>query len=318
MKFLNFLSSQQVGMNTLPIGQPFWSHPLFRATTSQRATRNSTRQAALICAVVLALFATCSARAETDVWFENFGDGNGNERWYAQDGVWQIGSPTLGPSINSLGYRAYSVDEYCATTGLNGNYPAYADSRLIRIASFVVPATNQYPRLRFWQWFSFAGAATGYPYYDPSGSYGYVEITEGTNDWQTVSPTYVLSGAGVWSRPSIDLTAYAGKTVQIAFHFHSESQTAVGWDIDDIALVTGTPVFNNPEGFESGEGDWSAESGTWEVGPPTSGPSPSSYNFNSVSGVGWIFGASSGIDANSGTFYSSSAPAPNGSPELLT
>src|SRR5205807_8155512 len=38
------------------------------------------------------------------------------------------------------------------------------------------------------------------------------------------------------------------------------------------SLVTGTPVFNNPEGFEGGLGDWSTERGTWQVGVPTSGP----------------------------------------------
>src|SRR5438445_113796 len=37
-------------------------------------------------------------------------------------------------------------------------------------------------------------------------------------------------------------------------------------------LVTDAPVFNNPDGFESGLGDWSAESGTWQVGVPASGP----------------------------------------------
>src|SRR5437867_3084652 len=39
-----------------------------------------------------------------------------------------------------------------------------------------------------------------------------------------------------------------------------------------MTLVTGTPVFNNPEGFEAGLGDWYATRGTWEVGKPTSGP----------------------------------------------
>jgi hypothetical protein len=159
----------------------------------------------------------------------------------------------------------------CAATVLAGNYASYSDSRFIS-PIIAVPSASSFPRLRFWQWFSFAGAATGYPYYDPSGSYGYVEIAAGTNDWQTVSPEYVLSGAGVWTSPSIDLTFYAGQTVKIAFHFHSESQTAAGWYIDDVALVTGTPVLNNPEGFESGLRDWSAQSGTWEVGVPTSGP----------------------------------------------
>ena len=60
--------------------------------------------------------------------------------------------------------------------------------------------------------------------------------------------------------------------MQIAFHFHSAANVAVGWYVDDVDLVTGVPVFNNPDGFESGLGDWSVESGTWQVGVPTSGP----------------------------------------------
>jgi hypothetical protein len=101
-----------------------------------------------------------------------------------------------------------------------------------------------------------------------------MEIKVGTNAWQEISPRrYTSTGSAVWSQPSIDLTAYAGQTnVQIAFHFHSAAAAAVGWYVDDVALVTGTPEFNNPDGFESGLGDWSVESGTWQVGAPTSGP----------------------------------------------
>ena len=63
-----------------------------------------------------------------------------------------------------------------------------SESRLISPA-FVVPSADQNPRLRFWQWFSFGGAA-GYPYND-DGSYGYVEVKVGTNGWQTVTSRYV-------------------------------------------------------------------------------------------------------------------------------
>ena len=165
------------------------------------------------------------ARSETVLWSENFDDGNADSRWYADNGVWQIGSPTVGPQTNSAGYRTYSGQE-CVTTGLNGNYLSSQESRFIRIASFVVPATNQFPRLRFWQWYSYAPAA-GYPYND-DGSYGYVEIKVGAGAWQQVSPTYNNTGSAVWTRPSIDLTPYSGKNVQVAFHFHSTHNTDVG------------------------------------------------------------------------------------------
>src|SRR5204863_281019 len=78
---------------------------------------------------------------------------------------------------------------------------------------------------------------------------------------------------------------FAGRTVQVAFHFHSAYNTGVGWYLDDVAVVTGTPVLNNPEGFESGLGDWFSESGTWEVGVPTSGPPTNSLGRRAFSGT---------------------------------
>ena len=237
----------------------------------------------LLCVITACLSLLGVARAETVVWSDNFDDGNGNNRWYADHGVWQIGSPTVGPQTNAAGGRAFSGTN-CATTGLTGNYLSSQDSRLIRIASFVVPPSNTYPRLRFWQWYSYAGPYNN-GYGNDEGSYGYVEIKAGTNNWQQVSPTYINGGSAVWSRPSIDLTVFAGQTVQVAFHFHSAHNTAVGWYVDDIAVVTDTPVFNNPEGFELGLGDWSTERGTWQVGVPASGPATNSSGGRAHSGT---------------------------------
>src|SRR5207248_2584366 len=98
--------------------------------------------------------------------------------------------------------------------------------------------------------YSIAGPAyLGGGVYD-EGSYGYIEIKVATNAWREISPKrYTNTGSAVWSHPSIDLTAYAGQTnVQISLHFHSAANAAVGWYVDDVALVTGAPVFNNPEG----------------------------------------------------------------------
>jgi len=75
------------------------------------------------------------------------------------------------------------------------------------------------------------------------------------------------------------LSNYADSTVQLAFYFHSQkhrsgaSDEEPGWYIDDVSLITGTDVFNDPEDFESGLDDWQVDMGTWEIGVPTSGPS---------------------------------------------
>jgi hypothetical protein len=48
---------------------------------------------------LLASAVLCSAQT----WSDNFDDGNGNNRWSANAGVWQIGSPTIGPETDSAG-----------------------------------------------------------------------------------------------------------------------------------------------------------------------------------------------------------------------
>jgi hypothetical protein len=113
-------------------------------------TRNLNMFALLLC---LFLWVR-GAPAETVVWSENFDDKNGDSRWYAEDGVWQIGTPTFGPAA------AHSLSN-CAATGLSGNYPGYANSRLIRVSSFTVPGADQNPRLRFWHWYSMGFGAYG-------------------------------------------------------------------------------------------------------------------------------------------------------------
>jgi regulation of enolase protein 1 (concanavalin A-like superfamily) len=207
------------------------------------------------------------ARAQTVLWSDSFDDGNGNNLWYADMGVWQIGSPTIGigPGTNSAGYCTHS-GPYCATTGLTADYPSGMDSRLIRFQSFAVPAANQYPRLRFWQWYNFGSSGWG-------SDYGVVEIRVGTSAWQAVSPQYT-GFSGDWTYASVDLSAFAGQTVQVAFHAVDGYGTGPGWYVDDISVITGTPVFNNPEGFEAGIGDWYAEQGTWQVGSPKKSDGP--------------------------------------------
>ena len=73
----------------------------------------------------------------------------------------------------------------------------------------------------------------------------------GSNTWTTISADYgdvgninaVHNSGGVWIRPSLDLSQFAGQSVQIAFHFTSDGGSAVapnaGWFVDDVALVTG-------------------------------------------------------------------------------
>jgi hypothetical protein len=202
------------------------------------------------------------AHAQTVIWSENFDDGNGNNRWYADNGVWQVGAPSYGPATNSAGCRAYSCPN-CATTGLTGGYPNLSNSRLIRIQTFTVPSASLFPRLRFWHWFAF-GSPTG-----GGADYGVVEVSVSGGPWQAVSPQYYYSG-GDWTYASVDFSAFAGQSVQIAFHLVGQSySSAPGWYFDNIVFESGMPVLNNPEGWENGIGDWYPDQGIWQVGTPT-------------------------------------------------
>ena len=198
---------------------------------------------------------------ESALWQENFEAGFPVE-WSVTAGTWEVGTPAnVGPATAHEGVG-------CAGTVIAGNYADGVSTRFQR-ETFTVPPANQNPRLRFWHWFSFS-----------CNDYGEAQIKVGTNGWQALGSRYYSTGSGVWSRPSLDLGAYAGQPVQVAFYFFSQNgncngspiDVSSGWYVDEVAVVTGSPVLPNPDDFEAGLGDWSAESGTWEVGTPPSGP----------------------------------------------
>jgi hypothetical protein len=206
---------------------------------------------------------------------EDFETGIGD--WCADNGLWEVGVPTYGPSSGHSGSK-------CAGTILAGDAPGLANTRLIS-PEFTVPGAGQHPRLKFYNWFWF-GTNDG----------GMVQISVDYGNWETVS-SYYDNGSYVWTQSVVDLTAYAGSTVRIGFYFGSDTYfPGAGWYIDDVSLVTGPYQFNMPEDFETGPGDWSADNGLWEVGIPTFGPD-SAYSGSNCSGT--ILGGDYTSDANS-------------------
>jgi hypothetical protein len=149
--------------------------------------------------------------------------------WSAERGTWQVGVPTFGPSAAYAGTN-------CAATVLAGNYPDFADSRLIS-APLTLPPALAAPALRFRQWFRFV-----------AGDQAAVEIkATNTNTW---TPLATYSGInGGWTYPFLDLSSFGGKTVQIAFHFTSNGggQDA-GWYVDEINILNyiSPPVITQP------------------------------------------------------------------------
>jgi hypothetical protein len=174
------------------------------------------------CLCAMLLLAAEMGRAQTVYWSDGF-ETNVPSRWTAT-GAWHIGPPTAGPSHSNSGANCASTQNYLynqdgrivCTNYLNGSN------------SLVVPDASASPTLIFWHWVNLANAL------------GYVELKSGTNDWQQISPTYIdVTSGGVWLQNSIDLSAFAGQSVQIAFHFTSGSccGNAKGWYVDDVSLV---------------------------------------------------------------------------------
>ncbi len=195
------------------------------------------------------------------------------DNWSAQDGAWQTGLPTVGPSGPYNGTQ-------CAGTVLGGNYSTLTYSRLVS-PTFVLPSINygEEIHLRYWEWFSLGG---DYNHRDNA----YVQMQEETapgvwGAWVTIY-SFTGSGSGVWTNDQVDLSAYAGKKIHIGFYlphtYAPDGTVAPGWYVDDVSISIGQEVVVNPAspysyGFEDGIGNWSAQGGAWEVGTPTYGPS---------------------------------------------
>jgi len=183
----------------------------------------------------------------------------GWDGWHADNGVWEIGTPTAGPGAAHSGTS-------CAGTVLDGTFPAYIRSRLIS-PSIQLPALNAGDELwlQFWTWADYAAS-----------SYSYVEVRYklpggGWSGWVDLDTGYGFTYPD-WARVWVDLSAYAGKTVQIGFLHYPYETESFGWCIDDVQVSVETPHFRRPENFESGWDGWHADNGVWEVGTPTAGP----------------------------------------------
>lgn len=219
-------------------------------------TRCSPRIVLLVAVALLFLGISRSFSDETIVWRETFEEATPPSDWTVENGSWQVGIPS-----NPNGPRPAHEGQKCAAIGLKGNYSTISDTRFVK-AAFAVPAADQNPRMRFWQWFKFGNGdfTAGISVRSPVGS------------WEQIA-SYTGIDSGGWTQSSVDLRKYGGQTILFGFYFRAAASAAgVGWFVDDVQLVTGQTGFTNPEGFENGSGDWTSTSGGWDIGVPTAGP----------------------------------------------
>ncbi|NCA79362.1 MAG: T9SS type A sorting domain-containing protein [Sphingobacteriia bacterium] len=199
----------------------------------------------------------CSSFAQTKetIFFEDFESGWGN--WWADNGVWDVGVPTVGPD------PTHSPSS-CAGTNLEGNYPSNANTRLISPV-ISLPGLNEDEKLqlKFWHWF----------YIQNADDQGVIQISVNSGTWQTISTTEIDGTSKLWTQYVADLSSYADSTIRFSFYFTSDgSYNYEGWYIDDVSIEKGVVIYPNPEDFEFGIGNWCADNGLWQVGIPTVGP----------------------------------------------
>ncbi|MCK4826714.1 hypothetical protein KA005_63850 [bacterium] len=179
--------------------------------------------------------------------YQNWESGIGN--WWVDNGLWEVGVPVVGPANAFSGVN-------CAGTDLDGSYSPTANTRLIS-PNIVLPdlPTGERIQLRFWHWFQIAEDN----YYGDDK--GFIQISVDNGEWQTVLGP--ISGSGlIWSPVIVDLSAFANLRIKIGFQFVSGSLVeGIGWYVDDIEFIVAPVMYNNPEDFEQGIGDWWVDNG---------------------------------------------------------
>jgi hypothetical protein len=82
---------------------------------------------------------------------------------------------------------------------------------------------------------------TYYSWDDVNGYFDWMEVrVNNTSALRFCDPSPPPSG---WTRNTVDLSAYTGKTVSVAFHFLASTVVAYsGWYIDDLSVTQGAPT----------------------------------------------------------------------------
>jgi bacillopeptidase F len=133
---------------------------------------------------------------------------------YGTKNTWEWGAPTAGPEKAASGEKVYG-------TKLDGNYDNFANMSLM-MPPIVVPEGNSY--LQFKDWYQLE-----------SKDLGNVFVSTDKQNWQQLSS--FTGSSSKWTQRQIDLSAYAGQQIYIAFNVTADGITVLpGWYIDDVAL----------------------------------------------------------------------------------
>ncbi|HLO02177.1 MAG TPA: S8 family serine peptidase [Symbiobacteriaceae bacterium] len=155
------------------------------------------------------------------IFFDDFetADDHGWTHSGASD-PWQHGTPTSGPGSAFAGAKVWA-------TNLAGNYANNTNASLVSPPINLAGTSNV--ALQFAHWYDIE---TGW-------DFGYVEVSSnGGSSWTQVAPP-VSGRNSAWEQPVIDLSRYAGQTIQVRFRLTSDSSvTKAGWYIDDVKVIS--------------------------------------------------------------------------------
>ena len=192
----------------------------------------------------------------TTVYDEDFEAGQGP--WIISNAIWEVGKPTVPP-------KPWAGSK-CLGTVLNGDFPLNANSTalspVISLPSANIPAGEQI-RLLYRMF-------TSTHYWQHRATCRVLDVA--ANSWSDIADHYQQGLQ--WTQVNLDLTAYQGKTIRIAYLFRSDNGGRVnrGVYIDNVHVFKGRPVFNNPEKWDSNAkiGNWwGSSNGIWQVGQPS-------------------------------------------------
>ncbi|MEW6520622.1 MAG: choice-of-anchor J domain-containing protein [Thermodesulfobacteriota bacterium] len=155
----------------------------------------------------------------------------GWDDWSSDRGLWEVGTPTYGPSA------CYSGSQ-CAGTVLDGNYAGYTDSRLIS-PSIRLPmvGAGEELYLSFRHWFSYSTYDAGQVQISV-----WDDVAETWSNWVSVGNS-IVNTSPAWSLMNVDLTVYTGLKIRIAFYHtagrdvYGNSSESAGWYIDHIRIT---------------------------------------------------------------------------------
>jgi len=145
--------------------------------------------------------------------------------WHVDNGVWEVGSPRGGPPSPGPGAN-------CAGVLLGGGYPACGTNTSLISPRFQLRVREPGappPYLFFQHWIST----------EAGNDFGVVRVSRDSGcTWTEVSNRYSGNGQN-WSPVGVDLSGFAGETIQIAFYFESNNcyGGGSGWLVDDVRIL---------------------------------------------------------------------------------